>query len=77
MLRTLQRRVRAWRAEHGQEKEIFFSQAHPPARLALSDFTVCNELKVSIAGEGFEHLLYQFGSKQRDTRNKGTPTLFT
>lgn len=60
VLRTLQRRVRAWRAEHGQEKEVFFSQTHPPGRLALSDFTVCNELQVTIAGEGFEHRLYQF-----------------
>jgi transposase InsO family protein len=60
VLRTLQRRVRAWRAEHGQEKEVFFSQTHPPGRLALSDFTVCKELQVTIAGEGFEHRLYQF-----------------
>ena len=60
VLRTLQRRIRMWRAEHGQEKEVFFAQSNPPGRLALSDFTVCNELNVSIAGERFEHRLYQF-----------------
>ena len=60
LLRTLQRRIRAWRVEHGHEKEVFFAQANPPGRLALSDFTVCNELAVSIAGELFAHRLYQF-----------------
>ena len=43
-----------------REKEVFFAQVNPPGRLALSDFTVCDELRVSIAGEGFEHRLYQF-----------------
>ena len=60
VLRTLQRRVRAWRAEHGNEKEIYFAQAHPPGRLALSDFTVCDSLGVIVAGEAFAHRLYQF-----------------
>jgi len=60
ILRTLQRRVRAWRAEHGNEKEIYFAQANPPGRLALSDFTVCDSLEVIVAGEAFPHRLYQF-----------------
>src|SRR5690606_3830896 len=38
VLRTLQRRVRQWRAEHGDEREIYFAQEHPPGRLGLSDF---------------------------------------
>jgi transposase InsO family protein len=59
ILRTLQRRVRAWRAEHGNEKEIYFAQANPPGRLALSDFTVCDSLGVIVAGEAFPHRLYQ------------------
>lgn len=46
VLRTLQRRVRQWRAEHGGEREIFFAQVHPPGRLGLSDFTVCDALGV-------------------------------
>lgn len=59
ILRTLQRRVRAWRAEHGNDKEIYFAQANPPGRLALSDFTVCDSLGVIVAGEAFPHRLYQ------------------
>ncbi|MGQ5491019.1 IS21 family transposase, partial [Thauera sp. ZXT1-4] len=51
VLRTLQRRIRMWRAEHGHEKEVFFSQANPPGRLALSDFTVCDELRITVGGE--------------------------
>jgi transposase InsO family protein len=60
VLRTLQRRMRAWRAQHGAEREIFFAQEHPPGRLALSDFTVANELGIQVAGESFPHRLYQF-----------------
>lgn len=33
VLRTLQRRVRQRRAEHGGEREIFFAQVRPPGRL--------------------------------------------
>jgi hypothetical protein len=60
ILRTLQRRVRTWRAEHGHDKEIYFAQANPPGRQALSDFTVCDSLGVIVAGEVFSHRLYQF-----------------
>jgi len=60
VLRTLQRRVRQWRAVYGPEREVYFAQEHPPGRLGLSDFTVCDELEVIIAGIGFPHRLYQF-----------------
>jgi transposase InsO family protein len=60
VLRTLQRRMRAWRARQGEEREIFFAQEHPPGRLALSDFTVADALGVCIAGVAFAHRLYQF-----------------
>jgi hypothetical protein len=60
VLRTLQRRVRQWRAMHGAEREVYFAQEHPPGRLGLSDFTVCDELGVLIAGAAFAHRLYQF-----------------
>jgi hypothetical protein len=60
VLRTLQRRVRQWRAVHGPEREVYFAQEHPPARLGLSDFTVCDELGVKIAGVDFPHRIYQF-----------------
>ena len=30
VLRTLQRRVRRWRAMHGPEREVMFAKEHPP-----------------------------------------------
>ena len=60
VLRTLQRRVRQWRAQNGAEREIFFAQRHPPGRLGLSDFTVADALGVSVAGGALAHRLYQF-----------------
>lgn len=60
VLRTLQRRMRQWRALHGAERDIYFAQEHPPGRLGLSDFTVCDELGVQIGGAAFPHRLYQF-----------------
>jgi len=60
VLRTLQRRVRQWRSEHGKEREIYFAQDNPPGRLGLSDFTVADELRVSVAGLALPHRLYQF-----------------
>ncbi len=59
-LRTVQRRVRQWRAENGAEREIFFAQEHPPGRLGLSDFTVADELAICIDGLALPHRLYQF-----------------
>jgi transposase InsO family protein len=60
VLRTLQGRVRAWRALEGEEREVFFAQEHAPGRLGLSDFTDANELGVRIAGAPLTHRLYQF-----------------
>ena len=60
LLRTLQRRVRTWKASHGKEREVFFAQAHPPGRLGLSDFTNAAVLQITIAGVALLHLLYQF-----------------
>ena len=41
LLRTVQRRLRDWRATHGAGKEVFFEQEHPPGREAQLDFTHC------------------------------------
>lgn len=60
VLRTLQRRMRQWRAMHGAEREVYFAQEHPPGRLGLSDFTVADDLGVEIGGAAFDHRLYQF-----------------
>jgi len=49
-LRTLQRRVKGWRATEGPAREVFFAQQHPPGRLGASDFTHMEELGVTIQG---------------------------
>ena len=59
-LRTLQRRLRDWRALSGPDREVFFEQEHPPGREAQVDFTHCGELGVTICGEPFGHLLFHF-----------------
>ncbi|WP_338926661.1 IS21 family transposase [Mycetohabitans endofungorum] len=58
--RTLERRVRQWRATSGPPKEVFFPQQHEPGARGLSDFTDMAELRVTIAGVLFEHRLYHF-----------------
>ena len=58
--RTLERRIRAWRAMHGPEREVMFRQTHVPGRMGLSDFTDMNGLGVTIAGVMLEHRLYHF-----------------
>jgi hypothetical protein len=56
-LRTFQRRVKAWRAQAGPEKEIFFPQAHRAGEAAQTDFTWATELGITILGELYEHML--------------------
>lgn len=58
--RTLERRVRDWRALNGPDKDIIFRQAPTPGQMALSDFTDAGGLAVTIAGEPFAHRLYHF-----------------
>jgi len=59
-LRTLQRRVKVWRATKGSAKEVFFDQVHHPGKLSASDFTCMNGLNVTIGGQLFPHLMYHF-----------------
>lgn len=58
MTRTLQRRMRDWRALHGSNKEVVFPQEHPPGREAAFDFTHTVELGITICGQPFDHLLF-------------------
>jgi len=59
-LRTLQRKIKRWRAEHGPYKEVMFPQQHRAGEYAQSDFTSMNDLGITIGGEAFEHLVYHF-----------------
>ena len=58
--RTLERRIRTWRALNGVEQDVIFRQEHPPGRLGLSDFTDMGGRGVSIAGAPLDHRLYHF-----------------
>ena len=58
--RTLERRIRSWRALNGPDRDVIFRQEHPPGRLGLSDFTAMGDLGVSIAGAPLDHRLYHF-----------------
>lgn len=59
-VRTLQRRVRRWRATSGPDKDVFFAQQHRPGEAAQTDFTHGTELGVTIVGVAFAHLLCHF-----------------
>ncbi len=53
--RTLERRIRSWRAVHGADQEVIFRKVHEPGRMGLSDFTDMTDLGVTIASAGFDH----------------------
>jgi hypothetical protein len=59
-LRTLQRRIRKWRALKGPDKEVMFPQRHIPGRQSQSDWTNCNGLGVKIDGQPYAHMLFHF-----------------
>ncbi len=59
-LRTLQRRIKVWRALEGPAKEVFFPQQYTPGKLCESDFTHMTSLGVTIAEAAFVHLIYHF-----------------
>lgn len=56
-LRTLQRHVRGWRAEHGPAKEVFFPQEHRAGEAMQTDFTSTSELGITIHGQPYNHLI--------------------
>jgi len=58
-LRTLQRRIKQWRAQEGPAQEIFLPQQHRAGEAMQTDFTSGSSLGVEIGGEPFEHLLCQ------------------
>jgi len=57
-LRSLQRRIKVWRAVSGPSREVFFPQVHIPGKLCQSDFTEMNSLGITIQGEFFSHLFF-------------------
>jgi transposase InsO family protein len=59
VLRTLQRRVKHWKATQGPDKAVIFRQSVPAGQQGLSDFSHPNTA-ITLQGEVFTHLLYQF-----------------
>lgn len=56
-IRTLQRHVAQWRAQHGPDREVMFAQVHVPGQRMQTDFTHMEELQVTLNGEPFPHML--------------------
>jgi hypothetical protein len=56
-LRTLQRRISNWRVLN-RSQTLSLDQIHYPGEVLQSDGTCMNELKVTILGEVFEHILF-------------------
>ena len=60
VLRTLQRRVKAWKSVHGSAPEVMFELRHEPGMIGLSDFTELKGIEITINGKPFEHLIYHY-----------------
>jgi hypothetical protein len=58
--RTLQRRIKHYKALSGPNKEVIFRQVHYPGVQGISDFTELKDIVVSIQGKPYVHLLYHF-----------------
>ena len=58
LLRTFQRRVRAWRLAEGPEKEVFFTQDHQPGRTLAVDWTDMGGVGITIEGKVYAHKLF-------------------
>ena len=59
-IRTLQRRVKHWRALEGPGQEIFFPQIYRPGELWRIGFHAHGVPGVTIGGSRFDHLVYHF-----------------
>jgi transposase InsO family protein len=58
--RTMERRIRQWRALNGKDRDVIFRQVQEPGRMGLSDFTEMGDLTVRVAGVDLDHRLYHF-----------------
>lgn len=60
VLRTLQRRVKTWKALYGKAPEVMFELRHEPGVMGISDFTELKGVSITLNGQPFEHLLYHY-----------------
>lgn len=59
-LRTLQRKIKYWRATEGPSKEVMFPQKHIPGELCQSDYTHMDSLGITINNVPFKHMFFHF-----------------
>ncbi len=59
-IRTVERRVKDWKAKQGKPKEVMFKIQHAPGELGLSDFTHLKGVTVTVKGQPFGHILYHY-----------------
>ena len=50
ILRTLQRRIKSWKARHWPAKDVMLRQIKVPGRLGLSDFTWLKDATITLNG---------------------------
>ncbi len=77
--RTLERRIRSWRALYGTDQGAIFRQIHEPVHMGLSDFSDMADLGVTIAGVGSITAPIISGSPRRRkglTTRSGSPRHF-
>jgi len=59
--RTLERRVKQWRATQGPTKEVIFRQKYEPGLMGISDFTELKDsFHITIRGNDLSHRLFHF-----------------
>lgn len=58
LLRTFQRRVKAWRLKEGPDKEVFFTQEVRPGETLAVDWTEMKALGITVEGRALDHKLF-------------------
>ncbi len=58
LLRTFQRRVKAWRLKEGPDKEVFFTQEVKPGGTLAVDWTDMKPLNITVQGKALDHKLF-------------------
>jgi len=59
--RTLERRIKQWRALQGPEQEVIFRQIHQPGWMGISDFSHPKErYAITIRGKEQKHILFHY-----------------
>jgi hypothetical protein len=60
---TLERRISAWRAVNGPDREVIFRQKQPPGRMGLSDFTKVADLGKHLHVVDYRHVIQSLRRK--------------